>query len=84
MTLALDGCRCLISRCHRYRGFGVVGAVCSFCHRYHGGVGLLALLISFCNRYRGFGLGLYFLFSLTPVRGGGFRFAGALMSYCNR
>jgi hypothetical protein len=27
-------------------------------------------VVSFCNRYRGFGLGLYFLFSLTPVRGG--------------
>jgi hypothetical protein len=31
---------------------------------------LLALVGSFCHRYRGFGLGLYFLFSLTPVRGG--------------
>jgi hypothetical protein len=31
---------------------------------------LLALLVSFCDRYRGFGLSQYFLFSLTPVRGG--------------
>jgi hypothetical protein len=34
------------------------------------GLGLLALVVSFCNRYRGVSLGLYFLFSLTPVRGG--------------
>jgi hypothetical protein len=33
-------------------------------------LGLLALLISCCDRYRGFSLGLYFSFSLTPVRGG--------------
>jgi hypothetical protein len=31
---------------------------------------LLALLISCCDRYRGFNVRLYFLFSLTPVRGG--------------
>jgi hypothetical protein len=32
---------------------------------------LLALLASFCIRYRGVDVRLYFLFSLTPVRGGG-------------
>jgi hypothetical protein len=34
------------------------------------GSGLLMLVVSCCNRYRGFSLGLYFLFLLTPVRGG--------------
>jgi hypothetical protein len=32
--------------------------------------GVLALWRSFCMRWRGFDLGLYCLFSLTPVRGG--------------
>jgi hypothetical protein len=33
-------------------------------------LGLLAPLMSCCDRYRGFDVRLYFLFSLTPVRGG--------------
>jgi hypothetical protein len=37
-------------------------------------LGLLAPLMSCFNRYRGFSLGLYFLFSLTPVRGGTYFF----------
>jgi hypothetical protein len=42
---------------------------------------LLALLASFCcNRYSGFSLGLYFLFSLTPVRGGTYFFCCAKRS----
>jgi hypothetical protein len=32
--------------------------------------GLPALFVSCCDRYRGFDVKLYFLFSLTPVRGG--------------
>jgi len=40
------------------------------CFRYRG-VGFAGVLVAFCNRYRGFDVRLCFLFSLTPVRGGG-------------
>jgi hypothetical protein len=63
------------SYCDRYRGFDVAGAFEFLLQSQPRGLTLLALLASFCcHRYRGFDVRLYFVFSLTPVRGGTYFF----------